>query len=147
MQLHDVHQGVASRKSKKRIGRGPGSGQGKTAGRGHKGQRSRAGSLPPRGFEGGQMPLARRIPKRGFNNRWRKTFVVVNLAALVRNFEAGATVDTEGLLEAGLVKGRFDGVKILGNGELTKSLTVESNRFSKTAQEKIEKSGGTVVIV
>ena len=93
------------------------------------------------------MPLARRIPKRGFNNKWRKTFVVVNLAALERNFDEGATVNTEGLLESGLVKGRFDGVKILGNGELTKSLTVESNRFSKTAQEKIEKSGGTVVIV
>jgi large subunit ribosomal protein L15 len=144
MDLHEAHQGVQRHRRSKRLGRGAGSGRGKTAARGHKGQRSRSGSLPGATFEGGQMPLVRRIPKRGFNNRTRKVFVIVNLRDLEQRFEAGATVDLDALRGAGLIKGRFDGVKVLAEGELTKALTVAAHRFSKTARTKIEQAGGQI---
>ena len=124
-----------------RRGRGHGSGNGKTAGKGHKGQKARSGPNRP-GFEGGQMPLYRRIPKRGFTNRNTKEIVGINLAVLER-FDDGATVDVEALISAGIVKNPRDGVKILGNGEFTKKLTVQANAFSASAKEKIEALGGT----
>ena len=128
-----------------RRGRGHGSGNGKTAGKGHKGQRARSGGTRP-GFEGGQMPLYRRIPKRGFTNRNSKEIVGINLAALER-FENGATVDVEMLISEGIVKNPRDGVKILGNGELTRKLTVKANAFSASAKEKIEALGGTAEVI
>ena len=128
-----------------RRGRGHGSGNGKTAGKGHKGQKARSGAPRP-GFEGGQMPLYRRIPKRGFTNRNTKEIVGINLTALER-FEDGATVTVESLLEAGIVKNPRDGVKILGNGELTKKLTVQVNAYSASAKEKIEALGGTAEVI
>ena len=128
-----------------RRGRGHGSGNGKTAGKGHKGQKARSGAPRP-GFEGGQMPLYRRIPKRGFNCRNHKEIVAINLSALER-FEDGAEVSVATLIEAGIVKNARDGVKILGNGELTKKLTVKANAFSKTAAEKIEALGGKVEVI
>ncbi len=146
MILDDVHRGIRKRKNRKRIGRGPGSGHGKTAGRGHKGYGSRAGASTRLGYEGGQMPLARRIAKRGFNNkRFATTVAIVNLAALEEAFEDGATVDAESLMEKGFAKGRFDVIKILGNGSLTKKLIVQAHRFSKAAEEKIAAAGGSVV--
>ena len=146
MILDDVHRGIHKRKKRKRIGRGPGSGHGKTAGRGHKGYGSRAGASTRLGFEGGQMPLARRIAKRGFNNRQFATKVaIINVAALEGAFEDGATVDPESLMEKGLAKGRFDVIKILASGSLTKKLTVQAHRFSKAAEEKIAAAGGSVV--
>lgn len=129
-----------------RVGRGHGSGNGKTSGRGQKGQKARSGGLPRPGFEGGQMPLYRRIPKRGFTNRNTKEIVGINLTALER-FEDGATVTVESLLEAGIVKNPRDGVKILGNGELTKKLTVQVNAYSASAKEKIEALGGTAEVI
>jgi large subunit ribosomal protein L15 len=131
-----------SRRDRKRIGRGPGSGQGKTAGRGHKGQRSRSGGLPRRGFEGGQMPLQRRVPKRGFHNKFSKDVVTVNVSALNR-FESGAEVTPELLLEVGLIKKVGDGLKVLGNGELTRALAVKAHAFSAAAIEKIQAAGGS----
>ena len=128
-----------------RRGRGHGSGNGKTAGKGHKGQKARSGAPRP-GFEGGQMPLYRRIPKRGFTNRNTKEIVGINLSALER-FDSGATVDVEALISAGIVKNPRDGVKILGNGELTKRLTVQVNAFSASAKEKIEALGGTAEVI
>ena len=128
-----------------RRGRGHGSGNGKTAGKGHKGQKARSGA-PRIGFEGGQMPLYRRLPKRGFTNRNTKEIVGINLAALER-FEDGATVTVESLMEAGIVKNPRDGVKILGNGELTKKLTVQVNAYSASAKEKIEALGGTAEVI
>ena len=148
MLINDVHVGVKRRKLKKRVGRGKGSGHGKTATRGHKGQRSRAGTNMPRGsFEGGQMPLARRIPKLGFKNLWRKRFAVVNVGDLEAEFEAGATVDTEALRQAGLATGQYDRVKILGQGELSKQLLVRADGFSGSAVEKITKAGGEAVVI
>lgn len=145
MIIDDVHRGIHKRKSRKRIGRGPGSGQGKTAGKGHKGYYSRAGASRRTGFEGGQMPLARRIAKRGFNNNYYATEVaIVNLSALEQRFDGGATVDPQALLDTGLVKGRFDVIKILGDGQLTKSLSVKAHRFSRSAEEQIKAAGGTV---
>jgi len=145
MIIDDVHRGIHKRKSRKRIGRGPGSGQGKTAGKGHKGYYSRAAASRRTGFEGGQMPLARRIAKRGFNNNYYATEVaIVNLSALEQRFDGGATVDPQALLDAGLVKGRFDVIKILGDGQLTKSLSVKAHRFSRSAEEQIKAAGGTV---
>ena len=143
MKLHELSPVAGSKKAAKRIGRGHGSGWGKTAGKGHKGQKARAGHGMRPGFEGGQMPLQRRIPKRGFNNIFAKEIVIVNLGTLEKKFESGATVDTEALIKAGIIKNSFDGVKILSNGTLTKSLTVKANAFSKSAKEKIEKAGGT----
>ena len=128
-----------------RRGRGHGSGNGKTAGKGHKGQKARSGAPRP-GFEGGQMPLYRRIPKRGFTCPSSKDIVGINLSALDR-FEDGAVVDIEALLESGIVKNPKDGVKILGNGEITKKLTVKANAFSASAKEKIEAIGGTAEVI
>ena len=128
-----------------RRGRGHGSGNGKTAGKGHKGQKARSGAPRP-GFEGGQMPLYRRIPKRGFTCRNHKEIVAINLSALDR-FEDGAEVSVASLIEAGIVKNARDGVKILGNGELTKKLTVKANAFSKAAAEKIEALGGKAEVM
>lgn len=148
MILNDVHQGIQKRKSRKRIGRGPGSGHGKTSGRGHKGFYSRAGSSRRTGFEGGQMPMARRIAKRGFNNRqFADEVVIVNLSALENNFENGETVNRETLAEKRVIKGRYDVLKVLGNGKLTKKLTVEANRFSASAKEAITAAGGTATEV
>src|SRR5215207_4118271 len=127
---------------KKRVGRGPGTGLGKTSGRGEKGQKSRSGYSGKRGFEGGQMPLHRRIPKRGFTNIFKKDYAVVNVSDLER-FDNGATIDETTLRQAGLVKGQHDGVKVLGDGELSKKLTVSATKFSKSAREIIEKAGGT----
>lgn len=146
MDLSNLRPAEGSRQSDNfRRGRGHGSGNGKTAGKGHKGQKARSGAPRP-GFEGGQMPLYRRIPKRGFTNRNTKEIVGINLAVLER-FDNGATVDVKALIEAGIVKNPRDGVKILGNGELTKKLTVQANAFSASAKEKIEALGGTAEVI
>ena len=145
MKLHELSPAPGSRKVRIRVGRGLGSGLGKTSGRGHKGQNARSGATRP-GFEGGQMPLYRRIPKRGFTNRNSKTIVAINLGALER-FEDGATVSVDTLIESGIVKNPRDGVKILGNGELTKKLTVQANAFSAAAAEKIEALGGKAEVI
>jgi large subunit ribosomal protein L15 len=144
MDLTSVSNGVAKRKLKRRVGRGIGSGQGKTAGLGHKGQYSSAGARLPSGlFEGGQMPLFRRLPKRGFSNAtWRKEYAVVNVGDL-DGFDANSTVDMAALKATRLVVGTFDGLRILGDGDLTKKLTVKADHFSKSAEEKIKKAGGT----
>ena len=147
MKLHDLAPAAGSNKAVKRIGRGPASGQGKTAGKGHKGQKARAGRGPRPGFEGGQMPLQRRVPKRGFNNIFAKEIAIVNVSALEDRFEDGAVIDVEALIAKGLVKEALDGVKILGNGDLTKKFTVKVNAYSASAKEKIEKAGGTAEIV
>jgi len=142
MNLNDVHRGIQRNKPRKRIGRGIGSGHGKTATRGSKGQGSRSGSSTSPIFEGGQMPLVRRIPKRGFHNRWAETVAIVNLASLEKHFQSGEEISPETLHGKGLLKGSFDLLKVLGNGELTKSLKVTAHRYSRTASEKIEKVGG-----
>ncbi len=149
MDLSTVHHGVHKRKKKKRVGRGIGSGHGKTAAHGGKGQWGRAGgNRPPALYEGGQMPLVRRIPKRGFNqNTWRTVYAVVNVGDLDKHFENGATVDHEALRKAGLAKGPVDGVRILGEGELTKKLTVKAHGFSKSAADKITAKGGAAEIL
>ena len=146
MKLHELSPVEGSKKSVKRIGRGHGSGQGKTAGKGHKGQKARAGKGMRVGFEGGQMPLQRRIPKRGFNNIFAKKVVSVNVGTL-NKFEDGAVVDVESLKQVGLVKNSFDGIKILGNGELTKKLTVKADAFSESAKQKIEAAGGNAEVI
>lgn len=146
MKLHELSPVEGSKKSVKRIGRGHGSGQGKTAGKGHKGQKARAGRGIRPGFEGGQMPLQRRIPKRGFNNIFAKEIVAINVSAL-NKFEDGAVVDTDALVATGLVKNSFDGVKILGNGNVTKKLEVKVAAFSASAKEKIEQAGGKTEVV
>ncbi|MDQ3281220.1 MAG: 50S ribosomal protein L15 [Acidobacteriota bacterium] len=142
MELNNLKPKKGARHAKKRVGRGPGSGHGKTAARGEKGQKSRSGYSGKRGFEGGQMPLHRRIPKRGFTNIFKKDYAVVNVSDLER-FDSGATIDETTLRQAGLVKGQHDGVKVLGDGELSKKLTVTATKFSKSAREIIEKAGGT----
>ena len=131
-------------RAKKRKGRGPGSGLGKTSGKGQKGQKARSGKMGKVGFEGGQTPLYRRIPKRGFTNKWAKVVATFNVNTLAKFFDAGATVDLDTLKAAGLLKRKVDEVKILGDGEIDKALTVKVHRFSKSAKEKIEKAGGTV---
>ena len=146
MKLHELSPVEGPKKAVKRIGRGHGSGQGKTAGKGHKGQKARSGGSIRPGFEGGQMPLQRRLPKRGFNNIFAKTIVAVNVGSL-NKFEDGAVVDTQALVDAGLVKNSFDGVKILGNGNLTKKLEVKVNAYSVSAKEKIEAAGGKAEVV
>ena len=147
MILDDVHRGIKKNKPAKRIGRGVGSGHGKTSGRGHKGFYSRSGSSSRKGFEGGQTPLFRRIAKRGFsNNQFRLTVAVVNISALEDSFEAGATVGPEELVAKGLTFGKFDIIKILGNGELSKKLTVKAHRFSESAKQKIAAAGGTAEV-
>ncbi len=145
MQVHDVTAKGVRYPDRKRIGRGPGSGKGKTAGRGHKGQRSRSGDNPRIGFEGGQMPLYRLVPKRGFSNaRFRKVYTIVNVGDLAR-FPAGSEVDLAIVLEAGLSRNRGNRLKVLGVGELTGPLVVRAQKFSKGAREKIEAAGGTAV--
>ena len=142
MRLHELSPAPGSNKSAYRKGRGAGSGNGKTAGKGHKGQKARSGGGVRPGFEGGQMPLQRRIPKRGCNNKiFATTYANINLSDLER-FEDGAVVTQEAILAAGLVKKPLDGIKVLGDGELTKKLTVEAAAFSKSAKQKIEEAGG-----
>ncbi len=147
MKLHELSPAPGSTSERKRIGRGPASGQGKTAGKGHKGQKARAGRGMRAGFEGGQMPLQRRIPKRGFTNIFAKEIAIVNLSAIDEKFEDGAVVDVEALINAGLVKKALDGVKVLGNGEISKKLTVKVNAFSESAKAKIEAAGGKAEVI
>lgn len=146
MDLHSLQTAEGSRHRKIRLGRGRASGKGKTSGRGHKGQMARTGSVHKPLFEGGQMPFVRKLPKRGFSNFNRKNIVPVNLDALAA-FDDGAEITIETLQEKGLVNGRFDGVKILGNGSVEKKLTVKANAFSASAREKIEAAGGTCEVV
>ena len=146
MKLHELKPAEGSTKSKKRIGRGTASGQGKSAGKGQKGQNSRSGGGVRLGFEGGQMPLYRRLPKIGFTNIFRKEFAIVNLSDLER-FEDGTVVNPDVLKEAGLVKAMLSGVKILGNGDFTKNLTIQAHKFSKTAADKIAAAGGKVEVI
>ncbi|MCL2022875.1 MAG: 50S ribosomal protein L15 [Oscillospiraceae bacterium] len=147
MKLHELSPNPGSTKERKRIGRGPASGQGKTAGKGHKGQRARAGRGMRIGFEGGQMPLQRRVPKRGFNNIFRTEYAVVNLSALEEAYENGAVVTAEDLLARRIVRKELDGIKVLGEGELTKKLTIQLKAFSKSAKEKIEAAGGKAEVI
>ena len=146
MKLHDLSAVPGSTRDVKRIGRGHGSGQGKTAGKGHKGQKARAGRGMRPGFEGGQMPLQRRLPKRGFHNIFAKEIIAVNVGALEK-FENGSVVDTQALIDAGVVKRCCDGIKILSNGKLTKSLTVKVKSFSEAAKQKIEAAGGKAEVI
>lgn len=145
MELSNLRPAEGSKHNSFRRGRGHGSGNGKTAGKGHKGQKARSGRTRP-GFEGGQMPLYRRIPKRGFKNFNAKEIVAINVSAL-EVFDNGATVDVDALIERGIVKNPRDGVKILGNGDFTKKLTVKANAFSASAKEKIEALGGTAEVM
>ena len=147
MRLDDANRGIHKNKKRQRVGRGPGSGHGKTAGRGNKGQGQLAGWSAAGIFQGGQMPLVRRIPKRGFHNRFARLLAVVNVGDLEGAFAAGDQVTMETIREKGLVKGRFDGLKILGDGELTKKLVVTATRLSATARQKIEQAGGQVVLL
>ena len=148
MILDDVHRGIQKRKPRKRIGRGIGSGHGKTAGKGHKGYYARSGGQRRLSFEGGQIPLARRIAKRGFsNNRFAKNVAIVNVSVLEQAFESGSTVDLAALRAKRLVSGNFDVVKILGNGTLKKKLKVSAHSFSKSAEQKITEAGGTFEVV
>jgi large subunit ribosomal protein L15 len=143
MKLNELSPAEGSVKARKRLGRGVGSGWGKTSGRGTKGFKSRSGGNVRPGFEGGQMPIHRRLPKRGFTNIFKKQFAILNVIDLAR-FEEGQVVDEAALVEVGLVKGRRDGIKILGNGEITMKLTIKACLVSKSAREKIEAAGGTV---
>ena len=146
--LNNLKAPAGGTHKKKRVGRGPGSGLGKTSGRGNKGQKSRSGYSGKRGFEGGQMPLHRRLPKRGFTNIFKREWAEVNLADLERQFEAGATVTPEALVEKGLVrKSQQSSIVVLGNGELQKSLTISAHRFSASAKEKIESAGGKAEVI
>ena len=146
MKLHELQPAAGSRKVRNRVGRGLGSGNGKTSGKGMKGQNSRSGGGVRTGFEGGQMPLYRRLPKRGFKNIWAKTFAEVNVESLNR-FEDGTTVDPVVLVEAGILKNVQDGIRILGNGELTKKITVQATKFTASAKEKIEAVGGKAEVI
>jgi large subunit ribosomal protein L15 len=146
MKLHELTPAPDSNRPNFRVGRGTGSGNGKTSGKGHKGAKSRSGYSRKRGFEGGQMPLARRLPKRGFNNIFAKPFEIVNLSSL-DIFEDGAIVDVNTLLEKGILRKCEYGVKILGNGELTKKLTIKANAFSESAKQKIEAAGAKAEVV
>lgn len=147
MRLHDLKPAEGSTKKKKRVGRGIGSGHGKTSGRGHKGQNARSGGGVRPGFEGGQMPLTRRIPKRGFTNIFKKEYSIVNVGTLEERFEDGAEITPEVLIEKGIIKDVKDGVKILGDGELTKKLTVKAHKFSQSAVEKIQAVGGKAEVI
>lgn len=146
MQLNELAPAAGARKTRFRVGRGLGSGNGKTSGKGQKGQKSRAGGGVRTGFEGGQMPLYRRLPKRGFKNIFAKVYAEVNVETLNR-FEDGATVDAVALVESGILKNVRDGIRILGNGELTKKLTVVANGFTKGAEEKIVAAGGKIEVI
>ncbi len=143
LSLSNLSPKPASRKKKKRVGRGPGSGQGGTAGRGHKGAKSRSGYGSKPGFEGGQMPLQRRLPKRGFNNIFKKEYAILALQDLDK-FEAGAKVDRQTLIDAGLIKKRASHIKILANGEISKALTIAVDKISRAARQKVEAAGGTI---
>ena len=146
MKLHELHPAEGSTAAQKRLGRGSGSGLGKTSGKGHKGAKARSGGGKRPGFEGGQMPLYRRVPKRGFNNVFRTEYAEVNVERL-EAFEDGATVNAEALLEKKIIRKELDGVKILGGGELTKKLTVQAAKFSASAKEKIEAVGGKAEVI
>ncbi len=146
MKLHEMKYTKGARRKSYRVGRGHGSGNGKTAGKGHKGQNARSGGGVALGFEGGQTPLYKRIPKRGFTNFTRKEYAIVNVESL-NAFEEGAVVSIEVMKNAGLFKKTLDGVKILGNGTLEKKLTVQANKFSKSAKEAVEKAGGKVEVI
>ena len=146
MKLSELKPADGARKDKVRVGRGTGSGCGKTSGRGHKGQKSRSGGGVRPGFEGGQMPIYRRLPKRGFKNIWRKEYAEVNVSTL-NIFDDGMTVDAVALVETGILKNVLDGVRILGDGELTKKLNVKAQGFTKTAIQKIEAAGGTAEVI
>ncbi|MBI3783057.1 MAG: 50S ribosomal protein L15 [Deltaproteobacteria bacterium] len=147
MDLSRLAPAPGATKNRKRVGRGPGSGHGKTAGRGHKGRRSRSGGNTPPGYEGGQMPLQRRLPKRGFHNPFRVVFSVVNLGRLEELFESGATVDFEAMRSRGLVKSSKNPVKILAQGTLNKKLVVKAHKFSEAAKQRLEAAGGTAEVV
>ncbi len=146
MKLHELSPAEGSTKKSFRVGRGPGSGNGKTAGKGHKGQNARSGGGVRPGFEGGQFPIYRQLPKRGFNNKWATNYAIVNVSAL-NVFEDGAVVDLEALLAKKIVRKELDGLKVLGNGEITKKLTVKAAVFSATAKEKIEAAGGKTEVI
>lgn len=147
MKLHELKPNEGSVQTRKRVGRGPGSGLGKTSGKGHKGQNARSGGGVRPGFEGGQLPLFRRLPKRGFNNyEFRTEYPIVNVGDL-NDFKDGSVIELSNLKESGLVKKEKDGIKILGNGELTKKLTVKANKFSSTARVKIENAGGKIEVI
>ena len=146
MKLHEISPAAGSTTAPKRLGRGVGSGLGKTSGKGHKGSKARSGGGKAQGFEGGQVKLVRRIPKRGFTNIYAKEYATINLSAL-EAFEDGAVVDAQALKNAGIVKNAKDGIKVLGNGELTKKLTVKAAKFSKSAAEKIEGNGGKAEVI
>lgn len=146
MKLHELQPSEGSRKVRNRVGRGQGSGNGKTSGRGHKGQKARSGGGVRLGFEGGQTPLFRRIPKRGFQNVNRKEYAVVNLETLNR-FEDGQEITAAVLVESGIVKNELDGIKILANGKLERKLTVKANKFSQAAKEAIEAAGGSIEVI
>ena len=145
MNIDEVNQGVTKYRKKRRLGRGTGSGRGKTSARGHKGQFSRSGASQHPTFQGGAMPMFRRIPKRGFNNKFALTVGEINVAELEKNFESGDEVTPETLREKSLAKYNYDVLKVLGNGTLTKKLKVTAHRFSKSAREKIEQAGGEVI--
>ena len=146
MKLHELSPAPGSAKSAWRRGRGPGSGNGKTAGKGHKGQNARSGGGVRPGFEGGQLPLYRKLPKRGFKNRFATNYAIVNVADL-NKFNDGDRVNLAVLMEAGIVRKALDGLKVLGNGEITKKITVEATVFSASAKEKIEAAGGSVEVI
>lgn len=147
MNLHDVHRGITRFRRRRRVGRGTGSGHGKTAGRGHKGQRSRAGYSRHPAFQGGAMPLVRRVPKRGFHNRFALTVGTVNVGQLEQAFQPGDQVTPDTLRRKSLAKYRYDLLKILGDGQLSKPLKVSAHRFSQSARQKIEQAGGQVVVL
>lgn len=146
MKLHDLKPAVGATTAPKRLGRGTGSGLGKTSGKGHKGAKARSGGGKRPGFEGGQMPLTMRLPKRGFTNKWRTEYVAINVDRL-EVFEDGQVVSPVELIEMGIIKKIEDGVKIMGNGELTKKLTVQANKFTESAKEKIEAAGGKAEVI
>jgi large subunit ribosomal protein L15 len=147
VRIHEVNEGIKKYKKRKRLGRGTGSGLGKTSGRGHKGQYSRSGHSQHPTFQGGAMPMIRRVAKRGFNNKWAQKIGEVNLGDLEANFDAGAEVTPESLKAKALANYRYDELKVLGKGELTKKLTVSAHRFSASAKAAIEKAGGTCVVL
>ncbi len=146
MKLHELKPAVGATTAEKRLGRGTGSGLGKTSGKGHKGAKARSGGGKRPGFEGGQMPLTMRLPKRGFTNKWRTEYVAINVDRL-EIFEDGQVVTPVELIEMGIIKKIEDGVKIMGNGELTKKLTVQANKFTASAKEKIEAVGGKAEVI
>lgn len=147
MKLHELSKAPGSTKTRKRVGRGHGSGNGKTAGKGHKGQNARSGGGVRIGFEGGQMPLQRRVPKRGFTNIFRTEYATVNVSDLEQRFPDGAVIDEAAIVASGLLKKTLAGVKVLGDGEISKKFTVKATKFSKSAVEKIEQQGGKTEVV